>query len=151
MKALVKNPFFYLALAIGAILLVPTLFLKTTGRGIFTEYVLRFHKVETPAITPDMAGYHPSERGHFNAADFVHFKLELLNALNHAVPGKEAFMENLIYLRFNITRKELEAFMKSPENQKRIKEYLNTHPKWKRKIQLALQEAEKKGTRHPFQ
>ncbi|RME91064.1 MAG: hypothetical protein D6767_05825 [Candidatus Hydrogenedentota bacterium] len=148
MKKIFKNPYFYIAIFIGGILALPPLYLKITSRGLLADIVYRFRKVETPAITPDMAGYHPPKRGEFKAEDYVHFKLELLNALNHAVEGKEKYMENLIYMRFNITIPEIQKFRQ--EHRKEIEQALKKMPKWRKKIRLALKEAKQKGTKHPF-
>ena len=98
-----------------------------------------------------MGEYHPPEAGVFQGADFVHFKLELLNAVNHAAQGTETQMENLIFIRYNISTAEIEKKIADANFLKEVDQYLENNDEWNKKLKIAEAEAMAKKYKPPYE
>ena len=144
LPAIFRNYFFYIALCIGVVFIIPYIYLKVNKRSLFVEYVMRFHQKETSAITPDIGNYRPPKPGEFSAADFVHFKLEFYNAQLGALPQFRQRMSHFVFTRYATSDRLIKKFLADPANRRQIDEYLKNNPVWRRKIELALDAARKK-------
>ena len=150
MPAIFRNYFFYIALAIGLLFIAPYIYLKINKRSIFVEYVMRFHKIETSAITPDMPKYKPPYPGTFTTADFVHFKLEYVNAVVHCLPKFRKRLAQFVFTRYSTNPDFIKKFMSRPGHQAEVEAYLKEFPVWRRKTEIALSDAKKKKIPIPF-
>lgn len=141
---ILRNRFFYIPLIIAVLLILPSIYLRVNKRTIFTEYLYRFHRKKTSAITPDISDYKTPRNGLATAADFVHFKLEYLNSMVYSVKGHEKISETIIMIRFNTNREKVEKFIADKKNQQDVEIFLKENPIWEEKIGIALERSKKR-------
>ena len=98
-----------------------------------------------------MADYRPPRPGEgFSAADYVHFKLEYINAVKSALPEYRERLGKFVFLRFNTSPRFIKNFIADPKNRSNVAVFLKENSIWAEKIELAEKQAREKKVNLSF-
>ena len=150
MPEIFRNRFFYISLALGSLLVLPFYLIKFNRNHLMQLYS-RYHGIkEDSAITPDISRYRLPRPGQFSAVDYVHFRLEYINALISAPVHFRRQNARHIYSRYGINEREIKTFLARPGVADDIASCLRANPSLAKKLSLAEKEAAKKNMAIPF-